>query len=371
MEYRQLGRTGLGVSAVGLGTEYLLDIPGQEATRVIREAIEAGVNYFDLFYAQPAFRDTMGAAFAPRREAVTLAGHLGAIVRDGQSDKTREADLALEFIEDFLKRYRTDRVDVLFLHNSDTREDYERIMADGGLCDLAERLVLAGKARFVGFSGHTVETALLAARSGRIDVLMFPVNLAGHAVEGKDDLFSACAAAGVALVAMKPFAGGRLLGDQAHLEADSRLLGKGRRTLEKSAPVTPVQCISYALSRLGVSTVVPGCASVTELQQSLAWLDADAGERDFSRAIRDFRHFAAGKCVYCNHCLPCPARINIGDLMRLLDTARVRTTAETAARYAALAAEASDCTACGACVERCPFGADPASAMREAAELFS
>ena len=371
MEYRQLGRTGLGVSTVGLGTEYLLDIPGHEALRVIHEAVAAGVNYFDLFYAQPAFRDTMGAAFAGRREEVILAGHLGATVRDGQSDKTRETGLALEFIEDFLKRYRTDRVDVLFLHNSDTHEDCERIMADGGLCDLAESLVCAGKARFIGFSGHSVETALLAVETGRVDVLMFPINLAGHEVEGKDELFSACAAADVALVAMKPFAGGRLLGDQARLEADSRLLGKGRRTLEKSAPVTPVQCISYAVSRLGVSTVVPGCASVRELEQSLAWLDADAGERDFSRAIRDFRHFAADKCVYCNHCLPCPAKINIGDLMRLLDTARVRMREETAARYAALAADASDCTACGACVERCPFGAEPASAMQEAAELFS
>ena len=78
MEYRRLGRTGLDVGAVSLGTEYLIDLPREKVVSVIREAIARGINYFDLFYAQEEFRDNMGAAFKGHRDRVFLAGHLGA-----------------------------------------------------------------------------------------------------------------------------------------------------------------------------------------------------------------------------------------------------------------------------------------------------
>mgnify|MGYP005679034535 CR=1 FL=1 len=79
MEYRTLGRTGLEVSAISLGTEYLLDVPPVQAVDVVRRAIEAGVNYFDLFYAQPAFRDTM--AQAGGRDASKLSDALASVPR--------------------------------------------------------------------------------------------------------------------------------------------------------------------------------------------------------------------------------------------------------------------------------------------------
>ena len=64
MEYRQLGRTNLQVSTVSLGTKYLIDQPRQTVIAVVRQAIDQGINYFDLFFAQSRFRDTMAKAFA-------------------------------------------------------------------------------------------------------------------------------------------------------------------------------------------------------------------------------------------------------------------------------------------------------------------
>ncbi|MHC4711637.1 MAG: aldo/keto reductase [Planctomycetota bacterium] len=371
MEYRRLGRTGIDVGLVSLGTEYLIDLPLKHVEGVVREAAEKGVNYFDLFYGQGYFRDVMGAAFSGLREKVLLAGHLGAIERDGQSDRTREAPLAERFFEDFLRRFRTDHVDVLFLHNCDSREDYDAVMRGGGLSDLAQRLKAEGKARAVGFSGHTVSTARAAVDSGAVDVLMFPISLAGHAVEGKAELLKACARRDVGVVAMKPFAGGRLLQRTTEVEADAWLTGVDDRKLTRRSRLTPARCLSYALSQVGVSTAVPGCKDLSELAASLAFLEASLKERDFSAVLKDFEHYVDGECVYCNHCLPCPSSINIGAVLRLVDAAREGSAGLLRDEYAALAAGSDACVECGACVKRCPFGVDAMASVIRAADILA
>ena len=107
------------------------------------------------------------------------------------------------FLEDYFERLRTDYVDVLFLHNCNTQEDYDRLMGPGGLLELAGRIRREGRARFIGLSGHNVVTSRQAVESGQIDVLMFPINLTSQAVPGYRDLLDACVAHRVGLVAMK------------------------------------------------------------------------------------------------------------------------------------------------------------------------
>lgn len=371
MEHRLLGRTGARVSAVSLGTEYLINQPREHIVRVIREAIGRGINYFDLFFAQPLFRDDMGVAFAGRRDEVLLTSHLGAIERDGQYDRTRDPRLAEPYIHDYLQRFRTDYVDVLFIHNVNTPQEYDEAM-NGGLLEAGLRLRDQGKARFVGFSGHWVSTSLQAVRSGVIDVLMFPINLAGHAVPGRKELYQECAARGVGLVAMKPYGGGRLLRAERSAELKGFHLGatEEQASLRWRVAITPVQCLSYVLAQPGLSTVVPGCKDVAELEASLAVLDASACERDFSPVLTDFAGWAEGECTYCNHCLPCPAGIDIGMTVRLLDEANGRPSAEQRAAYGALAVPASGCIECGQCAERCPFGVDTPALIAQAAQLY-
>jgi len=98
---------------------------------------------------------------------------------------------------------------------------------------------------------------------------------------------------------------------------------------------------------------------------------ADGAERDFSSALAEFGEFQAGECVYCNHCLPCPAGIDIGAVMRLLSRARARPSRALRDEYDALPANGADCTHCGACVSRCPFGVDPTSGMEDAERLLA
>jgi len=370
MRYRRLGRTGLEVSAVSLGTEYLIDRPREHVVSVIRQAIERGVNYFDLFFAQPAFRDNMGVAFKEVRERVFLAAHLGAADKDGQYQRTRSKEMCERFFLDFLERYDTDHVDVLLLHNCDKQEDYDKLFAPDGLLDMARRYRDEGKVRFIGFSGHTAATAQQAVESGEIDVLMFPINIASNGVPGKRELFQACVTHDVGLVAMKPYAGGKLLTEARTEDLEFYQMGGEGRQLEKKRPITPVQCLAYTLSQVGVTTAVPGCADLEQLEAALAWLEASEEDRDFSSVLADFEQVRSGECVYCNHCLPCPAEIDIGLVNRLLDAALQQVTAEVQVAYDELAAKASDCTQCGACETRCPFGVSVMDRMTQASERF-
>ncbi|KPK85718.1 MAG: hypothetical protein AMJ81_02995 [Phycisphaerae bacterium SM23_33] len=352
MQTRTLGRTGLTVGVIGLGTEYLLDVPRGTVVSVVRQAVAAGVNYFDVLFAQPHYLDNLGAAFQGLREKILITGHLGSAVQDGQYRRSRDVRECEELFHDLLRRLGTEYVDVAFLSNCDEQADYERVMGPGGLGELAVRLQREGQARFIGLSGHQVPVASKAVASGVVDVLMHSLNLSGDATPGRKQLYHACAAQGVGLIAMKPFAGGSLLQNGT------------------AVPPTPVQCLSYALSQPAVATVVPGVKDPSELEAALAYLDASEQERDFSAVVGRFQRDTQGRCVYCNHCLPCPAGIDVGKTIRLSDSARHGVSAALAEEYAALPAGASACLECGDCMERCPFQVDVISKMRQAARVF-
>ncbi len=375
MKHRTLGGTGLEVGIISLGTEYLIDLPRETVVSVIHSAIEQGINYFDLFYAQPEFRDNMRVAFEGCRHRVLLAAHLGSAEVDGQYEKTRDLDISKHFFLDFLARYRTDYVDVLFVHNVDSQEDYDKQMNSGGLLEMANRFRREGKTRFIGFSGHNTVTSRQAVESGNIDVLMFPINLANHAMPGRGELLEACVANGVGLIVMKPFAGGNLLSKESLLKIADAQMGRretpgARMRFKKSTTITPVQCLSYVLDQAGASTVVPGCADLGQLQASLAYLDTDEEQKDYSAALPDFVEYRTGQCVYCNHCLPCPSEIDVGLTLRLLMKAEQELIPELRTEYDGMSSKASACIQCGDCMERCPFGVDVISRMEKAVDTF-
>ena len=251
-----------------------------------------------------------------------------------------------------LSRLHAEYIDVLFLQFVDEENDYERVIGSGGLLELALRFQREGKAGFIGLSGHKVPMALKAVKSGHMDVLMFPINLSSDAVLEEKELFNVCASRGVGLVAMKPFARGKLL------------------QKKEARSITPVQCISYTLSQIGVSTAVPGVKDVDELEATLHFLEVTDEEKDFSSILPDFRQYSKGECVYCNHCLPCPAVIDIGQTIRLVEIAQYGVSEALRADYRALSVKASACIEYGSCMKRCPFEVDVISKMQRAVELF-
>ena len=379
MIYRKLGRTGVDVGIIGLGAEYLEHEPEKTVVSVVHEAVDSGVNYIDLFLASPGVRDNIGKALINKRQKVMVAGHLGAVMRNGQYSRSRDNDESLTYFDDLLTRLRTDYIDVLMLHYVDKQDDYERVFDHEGPLGVALRLKKEGKARFIGMSSHNVPTSLRAVDSGYIDVLMFSINPAfdmlpeempeiskrvilyhqspaavNKTFTARQALYHACAVQNVALVAMKPYAAGVLFRDNP-----------------SSIILTPVQCLSYALSQPAVCTAVPGCHTVAEVQGALAFLKATEEEKDFSAIQRNPMWKVRGNCMYCNHCLPCPAHIDIGQTIRLFEMATRDLTDAVHAAYAAMPTRASDCTQCGACERRCPFGVPVMDKMRQAVAQFA
>ena len=382
MIYRKLGKTGLEVSAIGLGCEYVWFADEERVTEVVHAALDAGINYIDLFVGTPTTREYFGRAIKGRRDKVYLAGHLGCADQNGQYVKTRDEALCKEFLRQFYDKLGTDYIDVLFLHNCDTQEDLDEIM-DGWMYAYARELKDSGKAGFIGFSSHNTKIAMEAVRTGKIDVLMFPVNplfnmlpqdtadarMKGREVQAmteeekaayptKQDLYDLCEQMGVGIVAMEPFAAGNIL--KSHEE--------GR--LNGILNLTPVQAISYIMSIPQVACPVPGFASVEELNQSLAYLTATEEERDFSEINDSLLGKFNNRCMYCNHCQPCPKQIDIAEVTKLADMAEKEMTDDLKGRYQALEVSASDCLHCGACTKRCPFGIDASANMARAERIF-
>jgi predicted aldo/keto reductase-like oxidoreductase len=353
VEYRGLGRTGLEVGAIGLGTEYLNGQPRETVTAVVAEAVERGVNYVDIIFSFADYLDNLGAALAGRRDAVVLALHLGCAETEGQYRRSRDVAECRANFEGMLRRLRADHADVIVVQNCDEQEDYRKIMGPGGLLELAEQLKQEGKGRFLGFSGHTVPVPTRAAKSGRYDVLMLSINAREGSQERKE-FCQLCARERIGLVAMKPFAGGAMFSTQA----------------DATRP-TPTQCLAYVLSQPGLCVTVPGAKSVEELSTALHYFEATDAERDYSALIADAGWSPTGACTYCNHCTPCSQGIAIGQTMQLLDLSAHGMTESLRAQYRALlGAPASACIACGDCKARCPFGVDTPERMKQAAATF-
>ncbi|MGD8624013.1 MAG: aldo/keto reductase [Anaerolineae bacterium] len=369
MNYVTLGRTGLQASPIGIGLEHMRGQPRETVVSTIREAVARGVNYFDVIYAMPEYLDHVGEGFRGLRERLLLAAHLGSTDKGGQYYKTRTVKRCERSFLEVLRRLETGYVDVLFLHNFNVANDWERARRSGFL-DLAGRLRDEGKARFLGISGHYHDIMEGAIESGLVDLVMLPVNLFNHAMPGRNDLLDLCLRGKVGVVAMKPFGGGKLLNGRGSLRVPKYQTGGATFQVKLEGAVTPAQCLSYVLAQRGVTLALPGVKNEDELAAALHALEAGEAERDFSRLLARFGRYVEGECTYCNHCLPCPAVIDIGQVNRLLDLAELGLTPDLRAAYAALPVKASACTECGACTQRCPFGVDVIPRMGAAVWVF-
>jgi predicted aldo/keto reductase-like oxidoreductase len=369
LEYRQLGNTGIDVSAIGLGTEYLNKQSQETVSSVVHAAVEGGVNLIDILFTFDAYLETLGTALKGYRDDVIIQFHIGSGEYKGQYKKTRSVNKCKTLLEKSLSTLHTSYVDIANIHFVNTPKQYDDLL-ESGVVEFAHGLKEEGVARLVGMSTHSVSAALDAARRGIVDVIMIQINLANNALPGRNEMLTTCAHAGVGILAMKPFAGGKLMQKNRKVRIGKYQTGGLSLTKKISPSITPVQCISYVLSQVGVCSAVAGVKNVDEIQAALVYEGASEQEKDFSDLLEDFREYVTGECVYCNHCLPCPSSIDIGQTIRLLDTAHHGLTTQMKKQYDQLETQASDCVECGACVERCPFEVAVMEKIKEAAVLF-
>ena len=365
IEYRMLPHGFEQIAVLGLGMGGIQNSSPDEIQSVIETAIAHGINFFDLCAGGKSVYEPFGRAIKGKRDDVYFQLHLGAVYKEnGEYGWSRDLRLIQSTFEWELKALGTDYADFGFLHCVDEQNDWDDILKNG-IFDYAIKLKESGIIRHIGFSSHTPSVANRLLDTGVMDMMMFSINPAYDLECGDEygigttqeraDLFRRCEKEGVGISVMKPFHGGQLLSDKT---------SPFKKTLTKN------QCIQYCLDRPAVLAVVPGVRNRKDLQELLNYPESSAKERDYS-VIGEFSpESAIGNCVYCNHCQPCPAGIDIGLVNKHYDLSLAGD--EMAKNhYEKLAVKADACLKCGHCDKRCPFKVNQQNKMERINEYFS
>ena len=378
MKYRKLGKTGLMISEIGFGGEWLSHHEEEEAVELIRYAGEKGINIIDCWMPDPKSRDIIGRGMEGRREKWFVQGHIGSTWQDGQYVRTRDMKYVPAAFEDILERMKTDYIDLGMIHYIDAEEDWENAM-NGDFIRYVHALKDQGLIRHIGLSTHNPKIAKKAIETGFIEMLLFSINPAFDmhpATEDLDLMFGEYDAGlsgidperaalyrlaeekEVGITVMKGFFGGRLFD-------------------EKSSPFgtafTPAQCLHYALTRPGVSSVLVGYDTKEQIDAAVSYETASDEEKDYASVIASAPlHSYMGQCTYCGHCKPCPMDIDIAMVNKFYDLAVLKPEVPESVRahYQALPVTAASCIGCRSCETRCPFGVGIAERMEKTAELF-
>lgn len=379
MRYRELGNTGLQVSEIGLGAEWLERHNEEEVKAVIQRCESYGINILDCWMSNPEVRTKIGNAICGHREKWVIQGHFGSTWQEGQYVRTRDLPKVKEAFQDLLTRLQTDYIDLGMIHFVDSEAEFRQVMEGEFLAYVKEQKE-KGVIRHTGMSTHNPQVAKLAALSGEIEMLLFSVNPAfdllppsedlndyfvesyGEGLAGidplREELYKLCEQRGVGITVMKGYAGGRLF---------------DARTSPFGVALTPVQCLHYALTRPAVASVLVGYDTPAHVDAAVAYEAATEEERDYASVLAKApRHAYSGQCTYCGHCAPCPAGIDIAMVNKLYDLAAMQpeVPATVRAHYQALSATAADCIACGGCETRCPFGVPVVERMEKAKALL-
>ena len=245
---RRLGRTGIDVSIIGLGGYHLGMPPEPEAIRMVRTALDRGMNFLDNCW------DYNGGDSEKR---------MGKALRDGWRSKAflmtkldgRSAKSASDQLEQSLRRLQTEMIDLVQIHEVIRPDDAEKCFAAGGCVEALVAAQKAGKLRFIGFTGHKdpdIHRHMLdVARANRFqfDTVQMPINvLDAHYRSFEREVMPVALEDGVAILGMKPMGAGLIL---------------------ESGAATAEECLRYAMSVPGVNVTITGCDSEGVLEQAL------------------------------------------------------------------------------------------------------
>ncbi|GIO11925.1 aldo/keto reductase [Cohnella xylanilytica] len=301
MHYRNLGRSGLKVSELGLGTNSFGKRADRDASiRIVHRAIDRGINFIDTanIYAGTASETIIGEALAGRRHEVVLATKAGLVFGPGPNDRGSSRYHLERQLEESLKRLRTDYVDLYQIHTFDPSTPLEETLR------ALDDMVRAGKVRYIGASNYSAWELMKAlGLSDKLGLNRFVSTQVSYSLADRvpeQELVPLSLDQGVGIIPYFPLAGGILTakydsaeagaapaGSRVHsdpgfarfLSEDRVAFGREVGRIAREAGSSPgVLSLAWLLRRPAVATVIVGATREEQVDENLACVSLDPGE---------------------------------------------------------------------------------------------
>jgi aryl-alcohol dehydrogenase-like predicted oxidoreductase len=281
MNYRRLGRTGLQVSEISLGTvelglDYGVPVAGEhrrpadaDAARLLNRALDLGVNFIDTARAYGVSEDVIGRALKSRRREYTLATKLAAIREEGQSDRELRQQVR-NSISASLRALQTDVIDLLQTHHTPVD-----VIAAGRVAAALQEAQAAGDVRFIGASTYGEDAPLAVLADGRFDTLQVAYSPVDRTLEAR--VLPLAQARDIGVVVRSVLLRGVLTHRYKLIPpalADLKAaIGRLDALVGGEAGSLPEIAYRFVLANPAVSTALVGTARVAELEAALTFAD--------------------------------------------------------------------------------------------------
>ncbi len=198
MQYREYGSTGIQLSIVAMGGIVVMGVEQKEADRRTREAFDRGITYYDVAPSYGDAEERLGPALVGLRDQIFLACKTTIRTKIEAAQEMRQS----------LRRLQTDRFDLFQLHAVSSIEEAEACLAPGGALEALVEARDAGLVRYLGFSAHSAEAAMLLMDRFPFDSILFPFNYTTYHAGFGPQVLAQAQEKGVARLALKAMARG-------------------------------------------------------------------------------------------------------------------------------------------------------------------
>mgnify|MGYP005844827735 CR=1 FL=1 len=332
MKEIRLGKTNIIVKRIGMGGIPIQKLKASESDKILEKAIELGINFYDTARIYTDSENKYGRILSKYRDKVYIATKTYA--RCGSSV---EKDLNMS-----LKNLKTDYIDFYLCHNVSTENDVKEILAPDGALEIFLKKKQEGIIQHIGFSAHKPWIAIELLKRFDFDLIQIPFNIVETG--SMEELIPLAKNKQVAIVGMKPVAGGMIKSVNIHLR--------------------------WILNN-GIDVVIPGMDNISQVIDNVRVLyNLSPLDENEMKILQDERELL-GKtfCRRCEYCMPCPNGLNIPFLHLLRFYYFSYDLKEWAwDRINSLGKSYKDCTACYECVSKCPYELETPDLFRQAWE---
>lgn len=368
MKYRNFGKTGVSVSALGFGTmrfPLLHDevVDEERAIGMLRHAIDQGVNYIDTAYPyhQGESERIVGKALADGyREKTYLATKCPVWLLKKAEDFERILDEQLE-------KLQTDHIDFYLLHALD-KESFEQAVKPFELVKRMEKAREQGKIKYLGFSFHDsydVFQEIIDYYEGW-DFCQIQYNYIDLEHQAGRKGLSYAASKGLGVVIMEPLLGGRLAKPEEHVR---RIFPEGK---------TPVEyALDFLWDQPEVSLLLSGMSDEKQVEDNLLYagrshvgMVKEEERETYHKAKEVYDSMALVGCTGCKYCMPCPFGLDIPHIFSLYNKTAAHGAGKAKEEYETLDNKADGCKACRHCEALCPQMIKVSQVMPKVSEVF-